>query len=285
MVDTILRLESHQGDTYHPLNNPPWRTNEPAPCDVSWFQRELERIGGREPNGLPHYRVVWGQDFGQARMRDRYQDRWVPRYIHMRKAWLEEEQGPSGLAVMVERDEWIGTPRFFVEAWIPPAIALRSGTAKGKDADGDTFAEYKPIDGEWYPMFEVNIDHEAAGHRCCRWFESKGMNCHGWYREPGQQDVDYVEMLWQEWQRDTRGLRPDQSLQGDQPESVWRKAWQMEHDRLEALKRDDYFTRHFFNTHKARLSDDPSVQSHGKYHFLSGGAKPNAADFLKILRG
>lgn len=34
----------------------------PAPAKPEWFDKELERIGGRAPNGLPRYRAVWGMD-------------------------------------------------------------------------------------------------------------------------------------------------------------------------------------------------------------------------------
>lgn len=251
------------------FDSPPWRENIPAPVSTAWFQRELKLIGGTEADGTPHYRVVWGQDLEASMIRDRYNARFVPRYVHNVITGLRVVPDPAtGLYLAAEEQRIVGTPRFYVEALLPASVAGKSGTAAGIDSDGERYEAYAP-ESDWYPMIEI-CDHDQYG-TCCAEARERDRNCHGRYRPPDDRDVETIRGLWQAWQR-SQSSRPDEPVSADAASRAFRYAVERERERLEKLAAEmSLHTRDFFRTHIHRLSDDPGVVAHGKFHFLNQG--------------
>lgn len=252
------------------LNTPAkWRENIPCPVSLKWLNAELLRIGGAEPNGKPHYRAVWGQDLEASVIRDRYNDRFVPRYIYRILSGFRMAKTPeSGLILAVPEEKVVGTPRIYIEAYLPPEVVCRSGNLAGVDSDGDRYSEWWPREGDWMPMIEI-CEHDAY-RTCCNNAKENDHNCHGLFRAPDQRDVDTVLALWQAWQR-MKSVGPTEAPDKDLAAQAFHYAVERERARQEAIMAEvSHNTKSFFRTHAPQLSDDPSVQSNGKYHFLKG---------------
>lgn len=252
------------------LNSPSrWHENIPCPVSLKWLNGELLRIGGAEANGTPHYRAVWGQDLEASMVRDRYNDRFVPRYVFRVKSGVRMSKLPdSPLIIAVPEEKVIGTPRIYIEAFLPPEVVCRSGNLAGVDGDGDRYSEWWPREGDWMPMIEI-CEHDEY-KTCCKTAHENDQNCHGYFRAPDQRDVETMEGLWQAWQR-MRSVGPTDAPDRDLANDAMRYAIEREKARHAAMMEEvSYNTKSFFRTHAPQLSDDPSVQANGKFHFLKG---------------
>lgn len=253
------RLETLLGAAW--FNSPPWRENIPSPVSTAWFQCELTLIGGTEADQTPHYRVVWGQDLEASMVRDRYNARFVPRYVHNVITGMRIIPNPAtGLYLAAEEQRIIGTPRFYVEAFLPPSIWGRAGSLAGVDSDGDRYEAYTP-ESDWFPMIEI-CDHDAY-HTCCATAHEQDRNCHGLYRPPDNRDVETIRGLWQTWQR-ADSSRPDKPASADAASRAFRYAIERERERLAKLDAEmALHARDFFH---ARILD--------KSYFLNGHVTP-----------
>jgi hypothetical protein len=247
------------------LNNPlQWTENIPAPSIDPKFEQRLAAIG-------KEYRLVWGQDFSKARAWNRYQQDWFPKYWFrtIKKTVPTEATDPAtGLTIVSHRDEYrmIGVPRFFIEANIPASVAYISGVEKGKDANGDTFAAaHTDPGGEWMALFEV-CTHNGT---CCATANELVIQCHGNFELPSEATLNMVKAH-------KRALEAQPDFDPYKPVSeaaraaFHKRAMDAEKERRERLDADmRYAAEHFLNTHIGQLSDDPSVQNNGRFHFLS----------------
>lgn len=239
-----------------------WRENVEAPVGVKWFQNELNLIGGKTLDGKPHYRIVWGMNVHESVIRDRYNDRFIPRYWYKTLQWVEELPPAKGfkITIPVKKELMIGTPRFYIESYIPPEVVCHSGTNAGFDADGDHFSEWKPTDGDWWPMFEI-CDHDEFGI-CCRNAFEEDRNCHGTFRAPNRSDLENVRRLFQEMERERRH-RPDEPVPREVANSAYRYAIERERKRREALDAElSYNGANFMKAH--------GFTGAAKYHALPG---------------
>lgn len=240
-----LRTERHN-DWF---NSPPWRHNIPCPVSLDWFNKELLRIGGAEPNGTPHYRAVWGQDLEASMIRDRYENRFVPRYVHniIRGYRISTASIITGLQSASHQERIIGIPRVYVEAFLPASVVCRAGTEAGFDTDGDHFSAWWPADGDWMTMLEIN-DHDEY-KTCCSDASDKDRNCHGLFRPPDQRDVNIIGALWQAWQR-MKSVRPGDAPDQDIASLAFKEAINRDRERQEAVLQEmSYHARNFFRTH------------------------------------
>src|SRR5262245_42849155 len=99
-----------------------WDENISSPLsatDFNKFQSQLDDIVGREPDGTHRWRLVWGQNLDAAPEWDRYANAWIPRY---RWAWkMSAPRANPATGILERHKEWIGVPRYFIEALIPRA--------------------------------------------------------------------------------------------------------------------------------------------------------------------
>lgn len=252
------------------LNNPDkWRENVPCPVSLKWFNTELLHLGGAEPNGKAHYRAVWGQDLEASVVRDRYNDRFVPRYaFRVIRGYQVHTNPKTKLASALHQERITGIPRIYVEAYVPPEVAARSGSQKGVDSDGDAYSAYWPEGGDYMTMIEIN-DHDEYG-TCCKAADVREQNCHGLFRAPDERDMEKMRGLWQAWQK-MKSAGPNDAPSREIAEAAQKAAVDREIATRQAVMAEvSHNTKTFFKTHSPQFSDDPGVQSNGKYHFLKG---------------
>ena len=252
------------------LNNPDkWRENVSCPVSLKWLNTELLKLGGAEPNGKAHYRAVWGQDLEISQIRDRYEDRFVPRYaFRVIRGYQVYVNPKTKLASALHQERITGIPRIFIECFIPAAVACRSGTAAGVDSDGEHYSAWWPSEGDYTTMLEI-CDHDEYG-TCCRTADDRGQNCHGYFRPPDERDMEQMRGLWQAWQR-MKSVGPNDAPDVDIANQAFHDAFDRDRAKREAIIAEvAHNTKSFFQTHSPQLSDDPGVRSNGKYHFLKG---------------
>lgn len=243
-----------------------WRENVAAPVGTDWFQKELNLIGGKTLQGTPHYRIVWGMDTETSVIRDRYNDRFIPRYLYKVLTGTEMLPPIPGSVIhrAVKREVLIGTPRFYIEAFIPPELACASGTAAGVDADGDRYSEWMPVEGDWFPMIEI-CKHDEFGI-CCQNAFAEDRNCHGEFRTPNQRDLETIRQLYQQMMKERRH-RPDEKVPVDVANSAFRYAVEREQKRRAAIEAElAYNGANFMRAH--------GFTGNAKYHALPGVAIP-----------
>lgn len=248
----------------HPLDNPAINENLPAPCDIRWFQRKLDQIMGKELNGKSRCRLVWGMDMERARVWDHYHRQWRASYpLHKHRE--------TELFVPARLQKWrdIGTPRWFIERYIPPDIACIGWQVSGFDSEGIEYFDPAPVDGLYESFFDGQLANHDPNQRCCELARSLYKPCIGYYREPDEYDLTIIRGLKQITDRE-KERRPGPSTPEELEKSRLKAeeayaAWSDELERsitpniADALK-----------THQYSLSDDPGVVSHGGFHFMSG---------------
>jgi len=208
---------------------PPQQNFSPPPITDRW-QRELVRIAGLTPNGLPKLRLEWGSTATWtpytsalkylAYSRDRqvgwaidYTDRDTGRWIRTRKfdlkvgsntmdrARTEVKLGEvAGLPypLMLYKEE-IGIPRFWISQWFAPTLigsweeARRRVLDEVRNPAADMGAF--PREGIYYLGFHPIWVHER-GRRCCDKAKEERRKCFGLFRPPSDLDMLYVESLW-----------------------------------------------------------------------------------------
>lgn len=270
-----MNIETKTADWFNQPEK--WRENVVAPVSVDWFQKELNLIGGKTLQGTPHYRIVWGMDVDASVIRDRYNDRFIPRYLYKVLTSTELLPPVDGGVVLrpVQKQTLIGTPRYYIEAFIPPEVACASGTAAGVDADGDRYSAWMPSSGDWFPMIEI-CKHDAVGACCQRAFQGD-RNCHGEFRTPNHQDLETIRRLYQQMMQERRH-RPDEKVPVEVANSAFRYAMERERKRREVIEAElAYNGANFMKAH--------GFTGNAKYHALPGVAIPGVTQGWSIAGG
>ena len=174
-----------------------------------------------------------------------------------------------------------------LEKFIPPEVAclgwddhltpLESAPnfAEGRDADGDRLTARKPVRGYYVP---IEVDDRVmirggvlAEHRnnCCAQARLENAICYGSYAAPGDDHLEIARRLAKAIQ-EVKERRPGLSTREELADSSRRSAQHHEafmqrfQDRIKRIAEDA------FTTHSGgMLSDSPTAQTWGKFHFLS----------------
>lgn len=291
----------------NPLNEPPFTENYPQPVDIASFQKELTRIFGKhEGTGRPWVRVIWMasginqvDEYGWpiAYDWDMYgnggKGEWRRRYLYASSCDRLDLLDPA-TGLWYAKKIWtdISPPRFAIERFIHPEEALRGWVASGIDSLGDKWTDRRPTYGRYEPlMFPPNllplVPHIATGvisaHNdyCCLQASKEQMLCYGQYAEPSRVHLD-------EFQR----LRYMQlQAKEDRPGEMTRDQFAAAQER--SKKRDsrvfsktesniDLIVKEAWKTHRGLLSEDPSQNTHGVWHWMSGHNKAGTPTKPKI---
>lgn len=275
------------------LNQTPFTANLPQPVAVEGFQKELTRIFGVEPTTKrPWVRIVWPatdarDEFGEplAFDWDEYGDGgrglWRRRYLYSADVSYVDCYDPeSGLWYAKECWEDVAPPRFMLERLIPPHLALMGWKHQGVDKDGMKWTSRCPLYGRYEALLILPQVSELlkggmfARHdgTCCRAAKEEGVDCYGYYVEPGAEHVQELERLAY-LQRKAKERRPGVQTAEEHEAAMKRsrerneRYWQKLGDKIQQIYVEG------FKTHKARLSLDPSVNANGIYHWMSGTSK------------
>jgi len=251
------------------INDPQkWTENISSPSLLSSFRKELLTAGGTDAKGNPSFRVVWGQDFDNARVWSRYEEAWFPRYWYRTMRSQKHIDNPASVLTLVQlQEKRIGIPRFFIECRLDPDVFFASGNEAGVDSDGQVYREaVADPQGEWWTFLECCVHQEG----CCAYANTLNSTCHGQFRLPNGQDLQAIR-AYRAWLASMTGIDPRQPVTAGFKEKAFLELRDKERANREMLEREmELATKSFVNTHFHRLSDDPSVVKHGKYHFLKG---------------
>ena len=262
-----LKAEGLSLSPDHPYNKLPIQANFPPPMKPTWFQKSLERIGGKEINGKPRFRIVWGQD-PQNMEWDCYGKEWRGKYIFsstQQPVSYSETNGVVGVKMETFDICW---PRWWVEFYIPPEVACRGHEVSGIDEDGAAFYDPLPTEGLYFPQLEI-CEHDEE---CCSRAKSKSLDCHGYYRDPGQADLDLLASLIKKRDEEKEN-RTGEKTQTDF-ERIARKTLEKKAKWREGLsERMGLIAKDAVLTHQASFSEDPTVVNWGRYHWTSGHSK------------
>lgn len=209
-------------------NSKEWNENIPSPLspsDAAAFQAQLNQICGTEPDGTPHLRLAWGMDLdSNSPLCDALWDRegyWIPRHHwttkHQPKA--NPQTGLIGLEPI-----YIGVPRFFVLAYLPPAHIPDEERAAAWQ-DGEHFTE-EMNRNQWIDSLEIwkHINRNAEGDfGCCLEAGRDSLNCYGMYRPPDAEDLRYLCACYQQWQRLERAIDPSKRFNPADHAARWRQ--------------------------------------------------------------
>ena len=231
----------------HPLDQYPWDGNAPPPLserNVRQFQERINAICGLVHNGRPAVRVIWPADPDESvSMRTDEDGEKRARYALYSEEYQCERVTESGLTIVDLVTVDIVTQRWMLE--------------------------------EYNEQANTYIHLRTIGHhdeRCCDGAESIGGHlCFGLYREPEQRDLDDLQRMVKEreaWYR----VRQDEPMSYGEMQSYLSRirTWREQADAAVRGKYKDAILSGLLPQAPRLLSDDPSVHSHGKYHFLKG---------------
>lgn len=282
----------------NPLNELPFTENYPQPLDITAFNKELTRIFGKEEmTGRPWVRVIWAaapltdrDEYGvpTAFTWDMYgkggEGEWRRTYLYASSFdWLEVPDRETGLFVKHKIWTDIAPPRFVIERFIPPSMALSGWVASGRDRTGDKWTDRRPTHGLYEalmfppsllaiaPRIATGVIAEHNGY-CCEQASKERLMCYGQYAEPGQVHLDEfarIKYLLNREKEDRPGEMTAEQWEAARKRSRERDAGKF--TRAEANL--DLAIRDFWRTHKSQLTDDVSVNQHGKFHWVSGHNK------------
>jgi len=245
-----------------------WGARMPCPVDLAPFQRRMDAVTGKTPDGRPRVRVVWGADPAQRQF---ICGQWVLRYWHFRNEVRRERFNPAtGLWEAWTEIEEIPTPRFYVqELHENRELHARDAWERARWSwiDGQRVDVLGPVPEEGFYTDLFMIAHHDR--LCCRGSEVvRGLPCLGAYREPGEADLDRLRRI----------VRAKERAAADE---VAPSAETVERRRLNAAREQEERFRgelgermdDFLRTHVHRLlTDDPSIENWGKYHFVGENA-------------
>lgn len=234
--------------------------NTPCPADVDlkYWQRRIDQVAGKSATGQSHLRIIWGQDTEVARMI--VCGDWKLKYPFWRV------QDGSHLRE-------IGIPRFIIEEHIPASELMVNGRWDNAryswDAESGALIDVLGplLDGGFYSKAFVVAHHDEM---CCNGEEIvKGEPCLGAYRLPAETDIARIQRALQ------RREAASNSEVAPSPEYLEKQRLDMlekqdERRKTNLRERLDDWTKTHAHTW---TTDDPSVITHGKYHWMSGHSK------------
>lgn len=135
--------------------------------EARWFEKQLERIAGKNPHGRPMLQLVWGVTHRDPMSTD-----------------------PDAIKYLdfIREGKQYGERRFFVEIWRSPEFLARSGRYQAEtrqDEDGTTLLKSLPSDGcydYWLRLEKADI---VDG-------QLRGLIFHA----PDRDALEVVEALW-----------------------------------------------------------------------------------------
>jgi len=123
------------------------------------------------------------------------------------------------------------------------------------------------------PFYVELFSIAAHSNRCCkgRGVTKDGLLCYGLFRMPNESDIQRVQAMLAKRERDRMFRRPGEKITEQEHQQAAKHQAEKTLARDEKLKlRTAERVQDWMKTHGHRLStDDPSVLSHGKYHFLT----------------
>lgn len=243
----------------HPVFDAIPETNHECPWSrerIAEYQKRINRIAGVAPNGRPNVRLIWPADPDERISMHVVDGEKRARYRLYTEQYEARGTTPAGLEIVEHIDVDITVPRFVLEEYHDPAdVAMRDGHAN---------------EGEYTHLFSVASHDET----CCdgREATASGELCLGLYREPGERELEELQRRIRAREAMKRFRRPGEAMSQEEIAESLRnlREWQ---ENAAATRQEKYREAILdaLAPMKHRLfSDDPSVHSNGKYHFVRG---------------
>lgn len=237
-----------------------WPVTENYPCPISngrlrAYQKQIDRIAGKAPNGRSNVRVIWTADPAVAM---HIIDGEPTARYGIRRETYDCEREVNGLAVIETINVDICAPRFVFEQYHTPEE--QSFNPAPPDANGDN-------DGYYTHLFTVSFHDET----CCEGRESvNGSLCFGAYQEPSEQHLQKLQQMirMRDQLKQTRMLGERLSAEELADDTRMLKDWREQRD---SKMHFDYYQAALdsLKLHGWRMSNaDGGKRS--KFHFLQG---------------
>ena len=232
----------------------------PASVDLKAWQKRIDQVAGKTATGQSRLRIVWGQDTKAAQMI-------VCGEWRLKYPFYRTQVGGRILD--------IGIPRFFVEEHIPRAELMEAGRwdSARYQWDGESGALIDvlgPCPDEFYSKAFMVAHHDEL---CCNGEELvKGEPCLGAYRPPTDADIDRIQKALQKREKAANSeVAPSpELLEKRRQDTIEARDQRRQRELRERLEDWTKTHAHTWTTH------DPTVISHGKYHWTSGHSKSGA---------
>jgi hypothetical protein len=202
--------------------NPDTLINQPAPNVPDWFHKALEQLGGKQLDGTPNLRVVWGQEerrFACGRERIKYptsfaaekadyqfrlvsvdtgegQDCTFGEFMEAKKQYDAVDPDLKFVPqYKVKRHvEWIGYPRFIIEQY-EPVVMLRDTVSGWESHRYGWWFNPETVKQEWTDIigpfpFNGRYNHFLTVK------EDDGTE-HGRYCAPSEREIELVRQAIQ----------------------------------------------------------------------------------------
>ena len=170
----------------HPIFDQ-WPIAENFPCPVSnsrlkVYQKQIDRIAGRNANGKSNVRVIWTSDPAVAMhiINDEPKARYA---IRTEQYECTRTDPATGLEIVEFVDVDICAPRFVFEQYHTPEEAEYNPAAPQPDN----------VDGGYYTHLFTVSHHDET---CCDGREAvNGQLCFGAYQEPAEKHLNHLQSL------------------------------------------------------------------------------------------
>lgn len=238
------------------LNDHLWDENIACPMSessIALWQKKLNDLAGTESDGTPHLKLEWGQD-PQALELDRLANVWLPRHHWDTKNGVEQVS-EAGL-FLGYKPVYIGVPRMFVVAYVPPVHFPDTELEQHKVGD-DTFLPHPIKEATWLEMQVIKTCKPRIGDSfaCCIENASKGRNCYGYYRPFDMQDFEYIRKCFRQWLR--LNLDPNKTYQQNDHRQIFRDHFSAKKAR--EMKEHEERVKHMMEIYDTLQRDPVSV--------------------------
>jgi hypothetical protein len=234
---------------------------QPSDVNVKQFQTYLNRLCGRNAEGKPIMRLVWGwsEEAREWRAGD-----WRFKY-RFHTVYLKTQDMHIDLAV----------PRWFLEELIEPVQYLEQWNAHRYAAspNGSELVDVlgpPPVERGWYQHARTIAIHDDDRRCCNKLWDTQRRTCWGFYRPPGELDLSVVSHAVLQRDAERQLNRGDEPLSPEVFKLCSQAQFEAKREREERIdSRVSELIDDTVRTHKfSWTSDDPSVLKHGKFHFL-----------------
>lgn len=271
---------------YEEINNPKkWTPRMAEPCSrdtIAVFQKNLDRIFGTRPGGLPLVRIVWGQDFEKTKIFNRYSKEWYPAYLVHVNEWMEQDIAGQP----VQRSTYISAPRYVIEGWRAPAIDYadlvmaetekvtimeegRDGKPVEQIVTTDSFVE--SAGDQWQEIFRVAVHDHADPKQsfCCQWNEAHEDECWGYYRAPTKAILDKLEADYAQMKTIFQTAPWEVRTQEEKARNFARRMDQITKDKQYRRDQISRQLSEFWSSKFANPNQSHKQAASGPYHFIT----------------
>lgn len=226
------------------------------------FQRKLDKIAGLSSNGRSNVRLIWPADSDESISMHTVNGEKRARYRLYTQVYEAQGTTPAGVAFVEDIEVDITVPRFIIEEFHEPFEEAFNPATEETSGQG------------YYTHLWTVAYHDE---KCCGGREATeaGELCLGLYREPGERDFEELKRRIRLRDSEKRYRAVGERMTEAEAAAVARNT-RAQIEGVEERRKADYYAALMdaFRTHGHRLfTDDPSVLSHGKYHFLKGASK------------